>query len=254
MIITINRYLGQGFTVDLSRKFLIALVLLISLTFLSPTLLQAQEGMVVHTVAAGENLSSIASRYNVTVSALMAQNNISNANLIRPGQKIVIPIIGQPQPTQTPVPSVEPSRDLPVQPPQPPQPVATPTSPPAGGLEATPTHIPTASVSPLGYTAYGEPVYTVRRGDTLYSISTRFGVTVSSIMQRNNFSSYVIIVSQRVIIPLRNLPTPTRPAVKDLTPVINNNSPAAQPTATPKAIKTSILHLLATAAAAPRIE
>jgi murein DD-endopeptidase MepM/ murein hydrolase activator NlpD len=43
-----------------------------------------------HVVAPGETLSHIAARYNVTVSALMSLNNITNPNFIRPGQTLVL--------------------------------------------------------------------------------------------------------------------------------------------------------------------
>ncbi len=47
------------------------------------------------TVASGQTLSQIASKYGVSVDALMNENNIKDANSIKAGQKITIPI-GQP--------------------------------------------------------------------------------------------------------------------------------------------------------------
>lgn len=44
-----------------------------------------------HTVSRGETLASIAAKYGVTVSALLAANNIADPNLIKVGQKLVIP-------------------------------------------------------------------------------------------------------------------------------------------------------------------
>ncbi len=44
-----------------------------------------------HTVAAGDTLTSIAARYGVSVSALAAENNISNPNRIITGQQLSIP-------------------------------------------------------------------------------------------------------------------------------------------------------------------
>ena len=44
-----------------------------------------------HTVTRGETLASIAAKYGVTVSALLSANNISDPNLIKVGQKLVIP-------------------------------------------------------------------------------------------------------------------------------------------------------------------
>jgi LysM repeat protein len=44
-----------------------------------------------HTVRAGETLTTIAARYNVGVQELMDKNQITDANTIREGQKLVIP-------------------------------------------------------------------------------------------------------------------------------------------------------------------
>jgi LysM repeat protein len=43
--------------------------------------------------------------------------------------------------------------------------------------------------------------YTVRRGDTLFGIATRYGTTVSAIMQANRLGSYVIYVGQQLALP-----------------------------------------------------
>jgi LysM repeat protein len=45
-----------------------------------------------HTVTRGETLASIAAKYGVTVSAMLAANNISDPNLIKVGQKLVVPV------------------------------------------------------------------------------------------------------------------------------------------------------------------
>ena len=47
---------------------------------------------VVYTVVRGDTLSEIAARYNTTVSKLVTDNNISNPNLIYPGQRIGISV------------------------------------------------------------------------------------------------------------------------------------------------------------------
>jgi LysM repeat protein len=44
-----------------------------------------------HVVQKGENLFRIALKYGVTVEALAVANGITNANLIYPGQTLVIP-------------------------------------------------------------------------------------------------------------------------------------------------------------------
>jgi peptidoglycan-N-acetylglucosamine deacetylase len=42
-------------------------------------------------VLAGDKLQTIAAKFGVTLQALMAANKITNANLIKVGQKLVIP-------------------------------------------------------------------------------------------------------------------------------------------------------------------
>jgi len=44
-----------------------------------------------HTVSRGETLASIAAKYGVSVSAILSANSISDPNLIKVGQKLVIP-------------------------------------------------------------------------------------------------------------------------------------------------------------------
>ena len=44
-----------------------------------------------HIVKRGENLTQIAAKYKVTVAAIVAANQLKNANLIEVGQQLVIP-------------------------------------------------------------------------------------------------------------------------------------------------------------------
>jgi LysM repeat protein len=59
--------------------------------------------VVTHTVARGEGLLAIASRYGVTVDALAAANGITNQNHVYVGQVLTIPptTLGPTQPTTT---------------------------------------------------------------------------------------------------------------------------------------------------------
>jgi LysM repeat protein len=90
----------------------------------------------VHIVEAGETLSAIANRYQVSVQAIAAANGLSNPNHIVVGQRLVIPTSGQvgptatrsPQPTRRPAPTNTP-RPAVTKAPQPP--TSTPTSPAA---------------------------------------------------------------------------------------------------------------------------
>jgi LysM repeat protein len=58
----------------------------------------------VHVVQGGETLSGIATRYGVTVNAIMAANNIADPNLIFVGQRLVIPAAGSTPAPATPPP------------------------------------------------------------------------------------------------------------------------------------------------------
>ncbi|WP_215144266.1 LysM peptidoglycan-binding domain-containing protein [Exiguobacterium qingdaonense] len=100
-----------------------------------------------YTVKSGDTLYRIARAYGVTVSALAVANNISNVNLLRVGQVLVIP-----------------------------------------GTTVTP---PATTVT-----------YTVKPGDTLYSIATMYKTTVSKIATANKITNVSLIrVGQELVIP-----------------------------------------------------
>lgn len=231
------------------RIVLAACMLTIALFFIVPeatSQVHAQESYIIHVVVAGDNLTTIASRYNVSLSTLMAYNGISNANLIRPGQQIRIPTTTvQPAPTNTSVPTSTPaaiSTPVPSTGRGDTSPVtAIPVSPSASDSTAeaeTATQTPVSTTAtrpggggPSGYTTAGEPVYTVRRGDTISGIASQYGVTVAGIMQRNGLGSYTIVVGQRLIIPIgTTVPTPTRTYQS---PTRAAERSTAQPTVTP---------------------
>lgn len=97
-----------------------------------------------HTVIKGDNLYSIARKYNTTVQELMNINNLKS-NLLSIGQVIKVP-------------------------------KTTSDS-------NTPNN-----------------VYTVKSGDTLYSIARKFGKTVSDIQKNNNLSTTTLSIGQELII------------------------------------------------------
>ncbi len=103
----------------------------------------------IHVVARGQTLVSIAQQYNVSLGELMRANNLRNANLIRVGQKLVIPAVAAPTalPPETPVVTATPEQVI--------QPTPTlvsvaPTSVPATPIaapDAQPSATPTAQAS-----------------------------------------------------------------------------------------------------------
>jgi len=75
--------------VRLSVRLMAALITMAVWLWLAPLPAQAQGA--IHTVASGENLSTIARRYGVSMQELAAYNGIVNPNLLFVGQKLQIP-------------------------------------------------------------------------------------------------------------------------------------------------------------------
>lgn len=110
-----------------------------------------------YTVKAGDTLYSIAGRYNVTLAQLVSVNNIPNASLIRVGQVLMIP-----------------------------------------GKATTPPPAPGTTVN-----------YTVKSGDTLYSIAGRYNTTVAQIVSANKLpNANLIRVGQVLKIPGKSTTPP----------------------------------------------
>ncbi|MEP7081742.1 MAG: LysM peptidoglycan-binding domain-containing protein [Chloroflexota bacterium] len=116
----------------------------------------------VHVVARGDNLWSIARFYGVSLSALVSANGIGNASRIHAGLRLTIP--GAAAPVALPAP--------------PPAPAAPPNAPPAA---PPPTTVAPAPVQAL--------VHTVARGDNLWSIARFYGVSLSALVSANGISN-----------------------------------------------------------------
>jgi LysM repeat protein len=182
----------------------------------------AQDAGQTHVVRPGEYLSTIASRYGVSLSALIRANGISNPNLVRAGQVLIIPG-GAPQATEAP-----------------------PTSTPAPRSDATrPSSVPSAQYipqiqsNPAPVASANDILHTVYPGESLSSIARKFGTTVSAIMARNGLPSSLIYSGQRLIIPAG-----IRPAAQDEVPTVTvepseRTTGAPARTATPKPTATS---------------
>lgn len=154
---------------------LIAITVLFALPVATGTHAAGPEWIIVN---AGETLTMIAARYGVSVEALMRVNNLPNANFVYSGQRLLIPdplMVFSPQP---PAQNVQPI--LVVQPQQP-IPIVQPQQP----LQAV--------------------YYTVRPGDTLAGIASRYGVSIAAIAQANNLTNWNFVwYGQRLLVPGTN--------------------------------------------------
>lgn len=117
--------------------------------------------MSTYTVVKGDTLYAIAKKFSATVAELKSLNGLKT-DALKIGQVLKVP--GQTPPT-------------------PPPPVKPPVQPPAGDTSKTPKK------------------YIVAKGDTLYGISRRFGVTVYSLKKLNNMESAALRVGQTLLIP-----------------------------------------------------
>lgn len=89
---------------------------------------------------------------------------------------------------------------------------------------------------------YSESVHEVQTGDTLYSISKKYGVSVSAIQEANGFSDNGIKVGQKIKIPDATVSasaTASVPAQTSKTAAASSNPPAVSESSSSAAAKTS---------------
>jgi LysM repeat protein len=168
---------------------------------------------IVHIVAAGDTVGKIAAQHGSTISAIVTANNLSNPNLIRPGQRLVVPV----SPTGT-QPSYDPyvrsGRSHVV------KAAETLAIIAAQYAGVTAAHLGRANgiinnqiytgtrlfLDGPDHTAKGSETsvnYTVKNGDRLGDIAHAHKTSVTSIMQANNITNpNLIIPGQVLIIPL----------------------------------------------------
>ncbi len=174
-----------------------------------------EETLLYHTVAKGENLSSIAKKFGVTVSSIRQNNKIGKS--VRRGQKLKIvtthrryiesEIIPDSIPLDSaavlnvPVDSalaVRPEPDSvavndPVAEPAPkPEPQSKPAAKPAAQQKTQ---------KPASKPAAKSTTYTVTSGDTLYKISRKFGVSVDAIKKANGLKNDNLSIGKKLTIP-----------------------------------------------------
>ncbi|MCI0424449.1 MAG: LysM peptidoglycan-binding domain-containing M23 family metallopeptidase [Actinobacteria bacterium] len=174
------------------------------------------EADVVHVVTSGETLTRIASKYGTTVSALVTANDLSNPNLIRIGQKLVVPAgSGSGQSGQDPnvrsgryhvVRAGESLASIAAQYPG----VTADQLAAANGIVAgviySGTRLFLDGPTFIGKGTGGEVSYVVERGDRLGDIAHDHGVSVSAIIDVNDIANPNLIRSgQTLRIPTGSL-------------------------------------------------
>lgn len=123
-------------------------------------------GGTTYIVQRGDTLFRIAQRFGTTVSAIASANGITNATLIYPGQRLIIPGASG-------------------------TPIVIPTT--------APGNPPRATATPVSGTSSGG-THVVQRGETLFRIALRYGVTVQALQQANNIQNPNLIFAGQVLI------------------------------------------------------
>ena len=107
-----------------------------------------------------------------------------------------VPGVPQANPYGAPTPSYTPEAAAPYQPINPP--AAAPYSPPAPAAYTPPT--PTYNPAPAAGAAAGA-THTIVKGESLWGISRKYGVTVDDLRQANSMTGDTIIEGKTLIIP-----------------------------------------------------
>ncbi len=110
-----------------------------------------------HKVRRGETVGAIASKYGVAVSDITRANGLKNANRVYVGQSLLIP-----------------------------------------GRSGSSTHVAAISSNTRTDARAVPTTHTVRGGDTLSGIASRYGTSVADIQRRNSISGSKIVVGQRL--------------------------------------------------------
>ena len=126
-----------------------------------------------YVVVRGDNYYSIAQRFGVSLATLLEVNHVFNPRILFVGVVLLIPSDNPP-------------------------PDNSGSAPPADAPTPLPTAAPTATTAPAALP--GAFAYVVQRGDNLFRIGLRFGVSVARIKALNGLFSDLIYVGQTLII------------------------------------------------------
>jgi LysM repeat protein len=169
-----------------------------------------------YTVQAGDSLSAIAVKHGVKTSELLAANGLADANKIRIGQKLSLPV-GAKTPS-----------------------AAAPKTPEAGTAPAAPAAVPGLVNAPAG------GVHVVKSGDSLGKIAKQYGTTIAALKQANKLTSDNIRIDQKLVLPGGSAapavavvdlgaktPAPKPTPATDVIALLGSDPAAARPAPTP---------------------
>lgn len=166
----------------------------------APQQVTAATSTATHTIMAGETLYAIARYYGISVAAIQAANPGLEVDKINPGQ-----ILQLPQQAAKPATEVKPAA---------PDPSTTNNNPPTPRREQGPTTTDLLKASDIdnnpSTAASEQPVqaspqqgairHTVKKGETMFSISRQYNVTVTDLKDWNNLESFQIDIGQELIV------------------------------------------------------
>lgn len=165
----------MGSNVSRVRAVVLLFLMLALVLAAQPVSVNAQPNRddVIYEVQSGDRLVDIAARFGVSASAIVRANGLANADVIYPGQRLVIPgATAAPGATRAPTATLIPTTT--------PVPLASATSP----------------------SAPPPAVYEVELGDTLASIARQFGISAADLAAANDITNPDLIwVGQKLTIP-----------------------------------------------------
>ncbi len=190
------------------------LFLSVSLALLGSALAERIE----YRVQKGDTAYSIAKRYGLSVDALMTLNNLTDSG-VKVGQLLVLDAVSA-APAPAPAPAVA-LIDMPFEAVAPGAAHVTlgaPTALRAAATAPTPAPVAVAITSPVRADLAQAKRYQVVRGDTAFSISKRFGLSVDALMALNHLTDSGVKVGQWLSVGAQDA-TPV-PVTAVVTPVL----------------------------------
>lgn len=152
----------------------------------APKTATAATSELTYTVAAGDTLKKIASKFNTSIEALEKANNLTGNSIIRTGQVLVVGKTSTAKLDAAPAAKATPSI---VAKPVPVQPASAKTA-------AVESREDSKEAKSAGET------YTVAKGDNPYSIAKKFKVTQDALMKANNIDDpRKLKIGQKLVIP-----------------------------------------------------